>query len=254
MSKSYTISETYTLPSKGSALIYGEAIDPRFTIRAMTTEEEMKRLSPTDMPYKAMSDIIEDCLVEKGNYNVYDLHIADYEFLLHKLRIATYGPDYRVEVYCPNCGEITKTSINLDHLDVTVFDEEDETNFGIIELPVTKKRIELNIQTPRILDNIELRIKEIKKKSKGQAVMPELPVTLTHLIKTVDGQRMREDALDTFVRKLPMGDTTYLFHEASKFKRKVGLDATATASCGSCGYDVVTTFRITSEFFGPTLD
>jgi hypothetical protein len=26
------------------------------------------------------------------------------------------------------------------------------------------------------------------------------------------------------------------------------------AKCGSCGYDVVTTFRFTSEFFGPTID
>jgi hypothetical protein len=26
------------------------------------------------------------------------------------------------------------------------------------------------------------------------------------------------------------------------------------AKCGSCGYDVVTTFRPTSEFFGPTID
>ena len=58
-----TIFESFTLPSKG--LIYNKEIDPHVTLRSMTTMEEMKRLSPSDTPYKVMSDIIEACMQEK---------------------------------------------------------------------------------------------------------------------------------------------------------------------------------------------
>ena len=60
-----TIYESFTLPSKG--MIYSKPVDPDFTIRSMTTMEEMARQSQSDTPYKQMSDIIEDCLGKKSS-------------------------------------------------------------------------------------------------------------------------------------------------------------------------------------------
>jgi hypothetical protein len=252
MSKSnYTISESYLLPSKG--LIYDKPIDPNFTVRSMTTSEEMKRLSPTETPYKVMSEIIEECLVKKLDIPVYDLCIGDYQFLLHKLRIVTYGPQYKMAVQCPNCGEVTTSNISLDGLSVSEYEE----SFGeliVINLPQSGKRIELKVQTPRIIEEIALKTKDIKKRMKDSVIDPSFLVTLQCIIKTVDGQVLNDVALDSFVRKLPMKDANILLQAARKLNGKVGLDTEVTAKCGSCGYDVVTTFRFTSEFFGPTID
>jgi hypothetical protein len=252
MSKSnYTISESYSLPSKG--LIYEKPIDPNFTIRSMTTAEEMKRLSPTETPYKVMSEIIEDCLVKKLDIPVYDLCLGDYQFLLHKLRIVTYGPDYKMAIQCPNCGEITLSNTNLDSLNVNEY-EESFHELTTIELPQTGKKIELRLQTPRVLEEIASRTKEIKKKMKELTYDPALLVTLQLMIKTIDGQSVNSASIESFVRKLPMKDTNILLQAAKKLNGKVGLDTELVAKCGSCGYDVVTTFRLTSEFFGPTID
>lgn len=252
MSKSnYTISESYVLPSKG--LIYDKPVDPNFTVRSMTTAEEMKRLSPTETPYKVMSEIIEDCLVKKLEIPVYDLCIGDYQFLLHKLRIVTYGPQYKMAIQCPNCGEVSVSNVSLDSLHVY----EHEESFGeatVINLPQSGKRIELKVQTPRIIEEIALKTKDIKKRMKDSLVDPSFLVTLQSIIKTVDGQVLSETALDSLVRKLPMKDANILLQAAKKLNAKVGLDTEVTAKCGSCGYDVVTTFRFTSEFFGPTVD
>ena len=114
MSQNYTIAESYTLPSRGK--IYDEPVKATVKVRSMTTEEEMRRLAPTDTPYKVMSEIIEDCLVEKPGISVYDMCLGDYQFLLHKLRIVTYGTEYRMMVTCPNCGETYETRISLDDL------------------------------------------------------------------------------------------------------------------------------------------
>jgi hypothetical protein len=247
----YTISESYVLPSKG--LIYDKPIDPNFTIRSMTTAEEMKRLSPTETPYKAMAEIIEDCLVKKLEIPVYDLCVGDYQFLLHKLRVVTYGPDYKMAIQCPNCGEITVSTTNLDSLSVVEYDSS-INEITTIHLPQTDKKIELRIQTPRTIEEVSQRTKEIKKKAKDLVYDPSLIVTLQLMIKTIDGQTPNTSTIENFVRKLPMRDANILLQAAKKLNGKVGLNTEIVGKCGSCGYNVVTTFRITSEFFGPTID
>ena len=45
MTDHITITEDYSLPSKGK--IYGKQFDPAIKLRSMTGEDEMKRLSPS---------------------------------------------------------------------------------------------------------------------------------------------------------------------------------------------------------------
>jgi hypothetical protein len=247
----YTISESYSLPSRG--LIYDKKVDPNFTVRSMTTSEEMKRLSPTEVPYRVMSEIIEDCLTTKLDIPVYDLCIGDYQFLLHKLRIVTYGPEYKMAIQCPNCGEVSTSVVNLDELSVSEYDDSIQDLMSV-HLPQIDKKIELKIQTPRSIEEVATRTKEIKKKMKDLSYDPSLIVTLQSIIKTVDGQVLNPASLESFVRKLPMKDANILLQAAKKLNEKVGLDTSVVAKCGSCGYDVVTTFRFTPEFFGPSID
>ena len=108
----YTIAEGYTLPSKGK--IYTETVNPNIELRSMTAREEMRRLSPSSTPLKTLADIIEDCCIEKPAVHVYDMSLGDYEFLLHKLRIVTYGEDYKVSLRCPECGETIETIAKLE--------------------------------------------------------------------------------------------------------------------------------------------
>ena len=58
--KDYTINQTFTLPSEGK--VYSELVGPDITLRSMTTQEEIIRLSPSAMPYKNICEIIDDCI------------------------------------------------------------------------------------------------------------------------------------------------------------------------------------------------
>ena len=116
----YTIMEGYELPSKGK--IYSKAVNPHVELRSMTARDEMKRLSPSSTPLKTLADIIEGCCVEQPGIHVYDMSLGDYEFLLHKLRIVTYGEDYKVGLRCPDCGEKIETIAKLGQLDVKEYE------------------------------------------------------------------------------------------------------------------------------------
>lgn len=246
----YTISETFTLPSKG--LIYDKPINPDITLRSMTTIEEMKRLSPTKTPFTAMSEVIESCIVGKPEMKVCDMFIGDYQFLLHKLRIVTYGPEYKTINICPYCGEVKEEIFNLEDLDVNEYTD-DFKDLLHIHLPQSDKDVKLRLQTPRLLDNIQRKKEDMLSKNKDMPD-PSLVLTLQSLIETVDGRTLNNVELENFVQNLPMKDTNLILNTAEKINKKVGIDTTMFTTCESCGRTNLSTFRITSEFFGPTND
>lgn len=253
MNEGYTIFEEFELPSKGQ--VYENPVNPHIRLRSMLTEDEMWRLQRTDTPYKVMSELIDRCIVgeDRPGLSAYDMVLGDYTFLLHKLRTVTYGPDYKMIITCPFCKQINEVTVDLESLDVNVFSDETLKEMKIT-LPKSKNVIELRFQTPRMLDEIENRKKELKKKTKDRSSRYDYLLTLESLIKTVDGSVYTPAQLEAFILKLPMLDANYLLQKADKLNQKVGVSTTVTVECPDCGNEVVTPFLITSEFFGPTID
>lgn len=246
-----SIYESFILPSKG--LIYDKKINPEVSIRSMTVLEEMRRLSPTskDLQYKQMCDIIEDCLETKPEISVYDMCLGDYQFLLYKLRIVTYGSDYKMSGTCPTCKDYVEVNADLDTLSTIEYDEDKFNEERFITLPVSGNKIELKFQTPRDLDEIERKQKEMQRKSKMNIDYSML-YTVMSLIKSVDGQVLSEIKIEDYVRKLNMKDINTLLRAGNKLNGLVGIDNSVVAKCKKCDTEMVIPFLITSEFYGPT--
>lgn len=249
MSQEYTIAEDFTLPSEGK--IYSKNVNPNFKIRSMTVEEEMKRLGHSDLPYKNMCEILDDCMIQSPGISTYDMCIGDYQFVLHKARIVTYGTEYETTSVCPVCGAVEKDVFNLDDLTVKTYTEDVLKDLSF-ELPRTKKLCTITFMTPRILDNIVARQKEAKKKNPSVKDLSMI-YTLEALIKTIDGEELLPFNKETFVRKLNMMDANAILQHSDKFNEGIGLDTTVFYTCGQCGSGYPSTFRITSEFFRPTI-
>lgn len=248
----YTIAEEYTLPSLGK--VYSENVNPVVKLRSMTTEHEMKRLAPSERGYQNICEVIDDCIVNDIGISAYDLCLADYQFLLHKLRIVTYGSDYKTSVQCPYCGSIQENVIDLSNLEVTNFEESDFTKYTEFVLPKTKKKITIKMQTPRMTDDIKVRSKELSRKSNNSAGDTAFLFTLQQIIDTVDGIKLDPIQKEDFVRNLPMMDTNYIVKHSEKLVESFGIDTVTPNTCLACGLDYNSSFRITSEFFGPSID
>ena len=123
-----------------------------------------------------------------------------------------------------------------------------------LDLPRTKHHIRLKMQTPRMLDDIASRAKEIRKKSPKMVGDPAFLLTVESMIDTVDGEKMDPIKLSEFVRQLPMMDTNKIISYASKLNESVGLNMLLDNTCDVCGLDYQSTFRTTSEFFRPKID
>jgi hypothetical protein len=250
--ENYTIAETFTLPSKGK--VYdNELVVPTFKISSMTTNHEMRRLSPSELVYKNLCDVIDDCMVESPGISAYDMCVGDYQFCLHKLRIVTYGPEYKMSTVCPYCGYTNTEVVNLEDFNIKEYSDEIE-KYREFELPITKKVIRLKLETPRRLDQVTEKIKDFKKKTNNSQSDPTLVFTISSLIDTIDGKKPNILKLDDWVRNLPMRDTNVILLNADKYNESIGIDTSMTETCDMCMLTYQTNFRSTSEFFRPTLD
>lgn len=247
----YTLTGEYTLPSLGK--VYNVDVNPNVKIRSMTVAEEMKRLNSSDRPYKNLADIIDDCLVDKPGISSYDMCLGDFQYLLHKLRVVTYGTKYRLSSKCPHCGFDNVGEIDLNEMSVSSYTDEVEKYFDI-ELPVSKNRIRLRMQTPRMLDDINVRVKEITSKRKSSSKDSAFLLNIESVIDTVDGSKLDVFKKSDFVKQLPMADINYILASVNKINELIGLDMTLNATCDFCGLDYDSPFRITPEFFRPSID
>lgn len=246
----YTIAESCTLPSLGR--LYEPSFDPEIRVRSMTTEDEMKRLSPSSSFYKTLCEILDDCIVsERLPISAYDMCLGDYQVLLHKVRVATYGAEYPLESVCPHCGVSNRTVVNLDQLETEVYSEDIE-ELRKVELPVSGKLVTLRLQTARMLDQVTARCAEIKKRSPEAEGDFTYLLTLAAAIDLVDGNKVAPHKLEDWLRKLPMRDTNILLRRSSKLNQAIGVKTTIDAKCGGCGGDYTIPFRLNSEFFGPS--
>lgn len=253
MLKDSSIKETVTLPSLGK--LYGiEGFNPKITIRSMTTEEEMKRLSYTEDEFKLMADIIDDCIIDEMPISSYDMVLGDYEYLLHRLRVVTYGNQYKMQDTCPLCQQAVISKTDLDSIIVHEFDENEIDKAMEITLPVSKLKITLAFQTPRTLDLIKEKAKALKKKTNDQHTNFEFMYRVISYISKVDGFEKSDSELESMVRKMQMKDIYYILDKGAELGRKVGLDNVVTAKCENCGYEFVTRFQYQPTFFRPQMD
>ena len=246
----YTIMEGYELPSKGK--IYAEAVNPHIELRSMTARDEMKRLSPSSTPLKTLADIIEGCCIDQPGIHVYDMSLGDYEFLLHKLRIVTYGEDYKVALRCPECGEKIETIAKLGQLDVKEFDEDAVNALRVFSLPKSGRTISLNFISPRMVEEMEAKVKDMKRRYKTATIDFETLVRLLFNIDLVDGEKKSETDLENIITNLPALDLQKILNNIEKLNQQVGLDNTLYLTCPSCGEELTTFFRFGPEFFRPT--
>jgi hypothetical protein len=246
----YTIAEGYELPSKGK--IYDADVDAHVELRSMTARDEMKRLSPTSTQFKKLADIIEGCMIEKPKIHVYDMALGDYEFLLHKLRIVTYGPKYKLFLKCPHCLEQIETEADLESLQILDFDEEKFRELQTFVLPVSGDKVKLKFQTPRMLDEIELQTKEAKRKYKSADIEFDLLFLLKNIIDEVNGVKLDPIKIETYINNLPAKDMAKIVNGVDALNACVGIDSTLYVDCPHCGGEVRTSFRFGPEFFRPT--
>lgn len=248
MSGKPVIEEAFTLPSKG--LVYEEEVNPEVLLSSMTTRHEMLRLSNTDDSYKILAQIIDDCIESDMGISSYDLCLGDFQYLLFKLRIVTFGPEYELRGACPFCGFEQTSTVNLDELKTKEFDES-INDLMELKLPVTESNIEFKLQTPRMLDRINAKVREYRRKHKDTEENPVILYNILSSIDLIDNELPNIITLEEWCKDLPLADTNAIINRIDLINDQIGIDMYVEDNCKICGTAYLLPFRINPSFFRP---
>lgn len=242
------IVENLCLPSKG--LIYEEEVNPEVELSSMKTKHEMLRLSATEESQKVMAQIVDDCIVNDIGISSYDLCLGDFQYLLYKLRVVTFGPEYELQARCPYCGFENTITLNIDELPIH---EYDDSLVDLLEftLPVTEQKVKLTMQTPRMLDRINTRVRENNKRRKNTSENATVLYTIIACLEEIDGEPIEAASIEQWVRELPLADSNAILYRIDEINNSLGIELDSLAKCNVCGADFIAPFRINSSFFRP---
>lgn len=242
------IVEKLYLPSKG--LIYEEEVNPEVELSSMKTKHEMLRLSVTDDAQKIMAEIIDDCIVNDIGISSYDLCLGDFQYLLYKLRVVTFGPDYEIQARCPYCGFDNTLKLNIDELPTLEY-EDSIIDLTELTLPVSGNKVKLTMQTPRMLDRINSRVREYKKRRNNNSENATILFTIMSCIEEIDEEPVEVHKIESWIRELPMADTNAILYRIDELNNSLGIQLDSLATCSVCGSTFLAPFRVNDSFFRP---
>ena len=119
-------------------------------------------------------------------------------------------------------------------------------------LPKSGHIVSLNFLSPRIVEEMEVKVKDMKRKYKTATIDFETLVRLLTNIDTIDGEKRAEHELENIITNLPALDLQKILNNIDKLNQQVGLDNILYLTCSKCGEEISTFFRFGPEFFRPT--
>lgn len=204
--------ESVILPSLGKLYGLGHPLHDKQSvdIRAMTAREEDILMNPSYLKKGiAITKLLKSCMVDQS-IDPLTLTSGDRSALLVAIRISGYGPQYPVEVTCPDCGEKFEQEFNLQELAVRTLELSPVAEFQNMfefKLPYTKKVVSFKFLTGKD----EEEISEMAAQQKKLKLTPDSPIVsnLLHAIVALDGVTDRS-RIAQFVRNMPARDSLAL--------------------------------------------
>lgn len=244
--------ELVPLPSNGKCYprdssFYGsEAVE----IRAMTAKEEDILTSQALLKKgTVISELIKSCLVDRS-LSPLDLLSGDRNALMVAIRVTGYGPEYSVEIECPECGVKSPHEFNLGALPIRRLEIEPAApgeNLFEFVLPYTKKNIKFKFMTGR--DEEEIMTTSQKQKKLGLSTDSTVTSNLLHTIVSVDGIEDRSK-IASFVKLIPARDSLALRNYIRD--NEPGIVMKQDTTCNACGHSEEVTMPLGVTFLWPS--
>jgi hypothetical protein len=253
MSNAGLYEEVIKLPSQGLLYSKEECPDGNLTIRAMVSSDEaMIQGAGKDNIEAALNKMISGCIVSGWKANLGRMCNLDRLFVLYRLRILTYGGEYRFGVTCPRCDEDSEYAIDLAKLPVTVMKE---TTIEPVHVELPMSGVRVGWRFLRCADDQDAAAYQRRSKSRGMGDDPLGEFMSVRRIVSVDGEEgIPFEQLLRFVRTMHARDKRYW--EKNIEEHSFGVDTMLETTCRNrrCGKSHIIEMPVSDDFFRPRLD
>lgn len=243
--------ETVPLPSsgkvypQGTSLFNSETVD----IRSMTAREEDILTSRALLKKgTVITELIKSCLIDRS-INPNELLGGDRNALMVAIRITGYGPDYKAEIECNECGTKSPHEFNLGDLPVrrlSIDPVEPGANLFEFILPHSRKKAKFRFLTGR--DEEEIMATSERQKKLGLSTESNVTTNLMHAIVAIDGIEDRAK-ITNFIKHMPARDSLALRNYIKD--NEPGVIMKQETSCSACGHSEEVAMPLGVNFLWP---
>lgn len=200
----------------------------------------------------AIDRLISSLLVDK-RIDISDLLVGDKKAILIAARTTAYGPEYNVNVTCPNC------QTNQSH----VFDLENDckrrqggstdrfevelTPENTVKLALPKSGVVVELKMPTTKDERFVHEANVKRK-KHKLPLAGVLDSLKMLVRSFNGVTERSQ-IHKFVDNMPARDSRYLKMAIGEVFPDIGLEL--SVECTECEFRIQQEVALDAEFFWP---
>lgn len=243
-----------TLPSKGK--VYG-ADSPLFQqeqldVRAMTAKDE-DILSSRALIKKGvvLSTLMKSCITNKM-IDPDMMLVGDRNAILTSIRVSAYGPEYPVEISCPQCDSKFENTFDLSTLPLKTLDVDPVApgaNVFKFLLPVTKREVLFKFMTGHDVAELD-KTQERMRKVRGVGALEENVTTRLHAQCISIGGETDRNKLSQLIRNMPARDSKAWRDYIDEIAP--GVEMLQNAVCPTCNEESEVDVPIGPEFFWPS--
>ena len=244
--------EIVPLPSNGKVYSQDSSLYGADTveIKSMTAREEDILTSKSLLKKgTVITELIKSCMVDRS-VNVLDLLSGDRNALMVAIRITGYGPEYAVEMECPDCSVKSPHSFNLAALPIKRLEIEPAlagANLFEFKLPKSGKVVKFKFMTGR--DEEEMTVLAEKQKKLGLPSDSNITTSLLYSILAVDGIEDRSK-ISGFVKNMPAMDSLALRNYMKD--NEPGIIMKQDTTCNACGHSEEVSMPLGVTFLWPS--
>jgi len=197
-----------------------------------------------------LDKLIQGAIVNRM-INIDDMLLGDTNVIMVAYRITGYGPNYSVEVECPNCGEKNERTFNLSEMPLIPLGAEpiaEGVNKFEFMLPISKRRVYFKLLTKREDKQVTEIVDASKKATDGieRNVTARLFASIISINDEEDRTKLRM-LIDT----MPAGDSLALREYIQDVEP--GIDLYGELECKNCGEKREVEVPLSASFFWPGL-
>lgn len=238
-----------TLPSKG--YFYGDKLPGgKVTLEPMGTREEKLFATTSSIDGNVVIDkIYANCIHLPKEITHQELVLGDRLFLLLQLRSISYGNLYSFAFKCESCNERTNHDLDIDKLELKEAQPGSTGRFTVIDLPICKESVTLQLLTGVDEDKIRAYGKQVEQKTHGDSGQAEFIYRLARRIVEIGGIKAGIRECIDFAEKLRGLDSLKIRDAIDD--NEVGPITKVEVDCKRCGWSNSVTMPLESEFFRP---
>jgi hypothetical protein len=196
------------LPTKGLFYSKEHPLHGQETIeiKMLTTKEEEVLSNPSYIEKGVVLEKFLESIIVNKNINQQMLHDSDQMAVLLASRVEAYDKDYPVIIECSGCNEEYDTNIDILEMSNNITQTKMETTpagTSIIELPKSKKVVEIRVLLPYELKSIETAVDRMKKTGINTNFSNEF---YQRVIVSIDGE-VDGEKTTTFIKNMFLKDS-----------------------------------------------